>query len=83
MTTPKLKADFFAGEGEIVWPKDWRKLGWLMRADLLKDWIHDLVKEYNRILESDDSDCLKAWCKKIAAKKKRRGSVAPRKRKRA
>lgn len=43
-----LKADFYSGEGDIGNQKRWHEDNDpLMRADLLKDWIGLLTKEYN------------------------------------
>jgi hypothetical protein len=48
---PTLKANFYAGEGEIGNLDEFRKHDTLMRLDLLKDWIYDLEQEYNRTFE--------------------------------
>lgn len=48
---PTLKANFWAGEGEIGNLDEFRKHDSLLRLDLLKDWIYDLEQEYNKTLE--------------------------------
>ena len=45
---PTLRANWFEGSGQIGNLKEWRKHDCLLRADLLKDWIHDLSVEYDR-----------------------------------
>jgi len=47
MTKPKLLASFADGEGSVQFPADWESLDWVLRADLLRDWISDLTEKYN------------------------------------
>ena len=49
MSYPKvtLKASFETGEGTIGNLEAWREHGALLRADLLKDWIWLLQREYD------------------------------------
>ena len=47
---PKLIADFENGEGSIRVPAEFNEYSAITRADILKDWIHDLAVEYNLAL---------------------------------
>lgn len=49
---PILKADTDAGEGAVIIPKGFSELYPLLRADLLKDWIFQLEKEYRKAMRS-------------------------------
>jgi hypothetical protein len=43
---PTFRANFEMGEGSIGNLKNFRELDPLLRADLLRDWMHDLGIEY-------------------------------------
>ena len=47
MSAPKLWQDLFAGEGTVGFPPEWLQLDPLLRADLLKDWLIELEKQYD------------------------------------
>ena len=51
MKKPKFHANEFSGEGEVTFPDDWNVHHAILRADLLRDWIYDLEKEYNKTVE--------------------------------
>ena len=51
---PTLCANFDSGEGHIGNLDNWNKLDWLLRADLLKDWIYFLEIEYEKALNDDE-----------------------------
>lgn len=44
---PVLVSDIDSGEGSVRWPANWHTMSALMRADLLKDWLHELTGRYN------------------------------------
>ncbi len=46
MKIPKLTAKLNDGEGDLIIDPDWNALPPLLRADILKDWIHLLDEEY-------------------------------------
>jgi hypothetical protein len=48
MKAPKLKASREFGEGRVEFPDDWLEHSAILRADILKDWIWELEKQYNR-----------------------------------
>lgn len=50
MKFPELKADLDAGEGDIKFTPDFQELSWIMRADLLQDWIEVLSAAYRQVL---------------------------------
>ena len=47
MKAPRLIADYENGEGTVKFPRDWRELSSLTRADILRDWVFELAAEYN------------------------------------
>lgn len=49
---PRLKADWWAGEGDVIFPPEWDAIDSLMRMDLLQDWIVTLEAAY--ALAKDD-----------------------------
>jgi hypothetical protein len=51
MITPKLKWSWDAGEGDVKFPKEFRDMDWIVKADALQDWISILEKEYNATME--------------------------------
>lgn len=59
---PTLKVDWSEISGEIGNLEEWRKHDVMVRADLLKDWIYELEKEYERTL-------LEAFPKRLRAVK--------------
>ena len=44
----KLVADYECGEGNIKMSERFLESSGLMQIDLLKDWIYDLEKEYEK-----------------------------------
>lgn len=44
---PQLRSIEGTGEGDVFFPKAWKKQDALYRADLLRDWVHDITKVYN------------------------------------
>ena len=47
-TDIKLDANVFTGEGEIKIMPHFEKMNTLWQLDVLKDWIYDLKKLYNK-----------------------------------
>jgi hypothetical protein len=45
MKAPSLLADFQNVDGDVRWPRNWKELSPVTRADLLADWIAILCKE--------------------------------------
>jgi hypothetical protein len=43
-----LEANFQTGEGGIGNLEEWRKHDGLLRSDILKDWLHLLMAEYEK-----------------------------------
>lgn len=66
MKVPKLLANVECGEGNIKMPDDWNQHHFLLRADILKDWIGLLGQEYDKTLEDwkKESASTKAKIKK-------------------
>ena len=56
----KLREDQECGEGEVVFDQAFLDADWLYRADVLKDWIYDLQKEYDRALDDSAAEHAKA-----------------------
>jgi len=50
-TTKMLKMDLDNGEGEFIQSPEFYYEDPLLKLDILKDWIFDLKKAYNRELE--------------------------------
>ena len=51
MKTDKLfKMDLDTGEAEFILTKEFNHLDPLLKADILKDWIEDLLREYKKTL---------------------------------
>ena len=50
MKVPKLLADEYNGEGDLLMPDNWMQNSPLLRADILKDWIGMLQRHYDAAL---------------------------------
>lgn len=46
----RLKFDYDSGEGEIVYMNGFEQASWVVKADALQDWIHELQAMYNNLL---------------------------------
>jgi len=47
-TEIKLDADVFSGEGQIRIMPHFKKMNTLWQLDVMKDWIWELQREYNK-----------------------------------
>jgi len=56
MLIPTLLATLETGEGLISTGIQWKTESALLRADLLKDWIHGLTNLYNVALNDMDAE---------------------------
>lgn len=54
MIKPKLKWDWDAGEGKVVFPKEFEELNWIVKADALIDWIADFTDKYNSLFTDEE-----------------------------
>jgi hypothetical protein len=50
MKVPRLLASELHGEGDLKMPENWTEHHWLLRADILKDWIGMLERHYDSAL---------------------------------
>lgn len=56
MKLPRLKGSKESGEGEVIFPADWKNHDALLRADLLRDWYRGIADAYNEaVAELEDS----------------------------
>jgi len=46
----RLRFDHDIGEGEIVYMNGFEQTSWVVKADALQDWIHELQTMYNNLL---------------------------------
>ena len=42
--------------GEVVFPQDWMQHPYVFRLDCIRDWMFDLQKEFDSILEWQEKD---------------------------
>lgn len=43
-------------DGSVKFSKWFREESWIVKADLLKDWIYELTNEYNNVLKELEND---------------------------
>jgi len=54
---PRLKVDLYFGEGDVVFPEEWEDLEYVLKIDLLSDWIGQLQKKYDETMKAEE----KVW----------------------
>tara|TARA_R110000765_G_scaffold97947_1_gene184129 strand:- start:827 stop:1012 length:186 start_codon:yes stop_codon:yes gene_type:complete len=50
-TNELFKMDLETGEAEFKQTKEFKRLDSLLRVDIMRDWLYDLKKEYNKALD--------------------------------